>query len=210
VVEGIEIPSLKLLEDGTKLIRNGHGIRQINFFGLNIKIYVAHLYSLKPVVDEKQIFQRHHENDENTAKNNTTDNPHPHHHQQQKDHNPLHFDFTFLRHVGRDKVEAAWSQQTDWSVTHKYGTYDSDRRRFIQSLSSREIKNGGTQTVQLVGDSTILIDQGQYTGTIHGTDFQRSFLSMWFGPKAVANDLKEDLLQGHDHHHGRGENCNKQ
>ncbi|KAL3893392.1 MAG: hypothetical protein SGARI_008202 [Bacillariaceae sp.] len=59
------------------------------------------------------------------------------------------------------------------------------------------IQHHGTQTVQLVGDETRIIDQGQHKGTIRGHDFQQSFLSMWFGDKAVAQDLKENLLQGH-------------
>jgi hypothetical protein len=185
VVEGIELPTERQLEDGTTLYRNGHGIRRINFFGMDIKIYVAHLYSYKPIVKEEQIISIH-----------------EHDGQQQQWHqhtnNPLHFDFTFLRHVGQSQVVSAWTKQLDYSVTYTYDGYDADRQRFITSLSSDAIEKNGTQTVQIVGDETKLIHQGRHTGTIYGTNFQRSFLSMWFGPKAVANDLKQDLLQGHN------------
>jgi hypothetical protein len=54
---------------------------------------------------------------------------------------------------------------------------------------------GGTESVQLLPDGrTIVIDQGIMKGVIACHDFQKSFLSMWFGKKAVAPDLKDGLL----------------
>ena len=182
-VEGVELPGVRLLEDGTPLYRNGHGIRSITFFGMNIKVYVAHLYSHKPLVNEEQALN---------ATIPRVANPHHHH------HNPLHFDFTFLRHVGKSRVESAWTQQLEHSVSHRYQGYEQDRDAFIELCSSGPIVVGGTQTVQLVGEETRIIDQGTHKGIIRGKDFQRSFLSMWFGHKAVAEDLKQDLLKGHE------------
>jgi hypothetical protein len=50
------------------------------------------------------------------------------------------------------------------------------------------------EQVQLVGTNTIVIDQGVTKGTIPGRDFQKAFLSLWFGSKAVSPDLKTALL----------------
>jgi hypothetical protein len=188
VVEGVALPTSRVLQDdGTPLYRNGHGIRSIPFFGMNIKVYVAHLYSRKPITSEEQALAmiRNHPN-------HTASTLHSSHR-----HNPLHFDFTFLRHVGQSRVVSAWTQQLEHSVTHRYDGYEQDRDTFIRLFSTRPIQLGGTQTVQLVGDETRIIDQGHYKGTIRGHDFQKSFLSMWFGEKAVAQDLKQNLLQGH-------------
>jgi Chalcone isomerase-like len=197
IVEGIALPPARVLaDDGMPLYRNGHGIRSIPFFGMNIKVYVAHLYSRKPL-NEDDALALIDQHPKVTAapsgispNHNTTRETHHH-------HNPLHFDFTFLRHVGQSRVVSAWTQQLEYSVTHRYEGYEQDRDRFIQLFSTGHIDNGGTQTVQLVGEETRLIDQGQHKGTIEGRDFQKSFLSMWVGPKAVAEDLKRNLFQGH-------------
>jgi hypothetical protein len=52
----------------------------------------------------------------------------------------------------------------------------------------------GVEQVHLVGTNTIVIDQGVTKGTIPGRDFQKAFLSLWFGSKAVSPDLKTALL----------------
>ena len=46
----------------------------------------------------------------------------------------------------------------------------------------------------MVGDETVVIDQGIEKGTVTGSNFQRAFKSMWFGSQAVADDLKDGLL----------------
>lgn len=201
VVEGVSLPPVRVLpDDGMILYRNGHGIRSIPFFGMNIKVYVAHLYSRRPLNEEAALAliedssddQSHHGQRQQQQPHNIIDNHHHHYH-----HNPLHFDFTFLRHVGRSRVVSAWTQQLEHSVSHRYDGYEQDRDRFIQLSSTGHIEHGGTQTVQLVGNETRIIDQGQHKGTIEGHGFQKSFLSMWIGPKAVAEDLKRNLFQGH-------------
>ncbi|KAG7351252.1 chalcone isomerase-like protein [Nitzschia inconspicua] len=217
VVEGIVLPPARLLaDDGIPLYRNGHGIRSIPFFGMNIKVYVAHLYSRRPLNENDALalidvvdhntrtsatphLQTVH--DPQTVTQNHTQNHHHHH------HNPLHFDFTFLRHVGQSRVVSAWTQQLEHSVTHRYDGYEQDRDRFIQLFSTGHIEHGGTQTVQLVGDETRIIDQGHHKGTIVGREFQKSFLSMWVGPKAVAEDLKQNLFQGHQRPKNHGTEC---
>jgi hypothetical protein len=56
------------------------------------------------------------------------------------------------------------------------------------------LKNGGVEQVRIVGTNTVVFDQGIQRGTIPGRDFQKSFLSLWFGSNPVAPDLKNALL----------------
>lgn len=171
--EKVELPSVKLV-DGVPLKKNGHGIRSINFFGWNIDVYVAKLYSAVPLLSEEDVLDSHGKN------------------------HPMQLDFTFLRDVDKGRVVSAWTQQLDYSVSYKYEGYETDRATFIEMLSSK-IANGGTQTVQLIGENTVIVDQGVHKGHIQGRHFQRAFLSMWFGAQAVAEELKKNLLSGSHH-----------
>jgi hypothetical protein len=56
------------------------------------------------------------------------------------------------------------------------------------------LQQGGVQVVRFVGTDTVIFDQGVQKGTIAGRDFQRAFLSMWFGGNPVSADLKAALL----------------
>lgn len=175
-VEGVELPDHRVI-DGMQLKRNGHGLRSLTYFGIGIRIYVASMYSSKPILTAQQAM--HH------------DDP---------DNGPIQLDFTFLRYVRQSQVVSAWTQQLDHSISYKdYEGYDADRQRFIDLASSGPIENQGRQSVQLVGEETRIIDQGKLKGVIPGKNFQRSFLSMWFGNMAVAEDLKLDLLRGDEH-----------
>lgn len=169
----VKWPSVKHV-DGVALKKNGHGVRSINFFGWDINVYVAGFYSASPLLSEKDVWHSHRSNI------------------------PMQFDFTFLRTVDQGRVVSAWSQQLEHSVSYKYDGYESDRDAFIK-LFTNKIENGGTQTVQLVGGNTVMVDQGVHKGNIPGRDFQRAFLSMWFGERAVAEDLKANLLNGACH-----------
>jgi hypothetical protein len=52
----------------------------------------------------------------------------------------------------------------------------------------------GVEQVQFVGTNTVVFDQGTQKGSIPGRDFQKAFLSLWFGSKPVASDLQRALL----------------
>ncbi len=172
--EKVEMPTVQHV-DGVTLKKNGHGVRSINFFGWDINVYMAGFYSAEPLLSETDVLKSH---DSNL---------------------PMQLDFTFLRTVDEGRVVSAWTQQLDHSVSYKYDGFESDRDVFIQMFSNK-IENGGTQTVQLVGDKTVMLDQGVHKGNIVSRDFQRAFLSMWFGDRAVAEDLKANLLSGAGHY----------
>jgi hypothetical protein len=171
--EGVDLLHDTRHVNGVKLQRNGHGIRSIFFFGMNVKVYVAGFYTELPLTSEADVLECR--------------------------DSPMQLDFTFLRSVSKGRVTSAWEQQLEQSVSYKYDGYEKDRDSLIEKLSS-PIAYGGTQTVQLIGDNTVVVDQGSQKGTIPGRAFQRAFLSMWFGERAVAEDLKNGLLSGAVHH----------
>jgi hypothetical protein len=157
------------LVDGVTLQRNGQGVRLISFLGMNIKIYVAGFYSPSPLISAEQVLECR--------------------------DCPMQLDFTFLRDVSQSKMTYAWKSQLEYSVTYSnYDGYERDRDAFIAMFGP--IPNGGTESVQLVGEDTLVVDQGVYKGRITGRNFQMAFLSMWFGDKAVSDDLKAGLLSG--------------
>ncbi len=153
--------------NGTALFRNGVGVRSLSFFGMPIKVYTAGFYTMAPLRNWEDV---------------------------QKCDGPKHFEFTFLRSVGQGQVTQAWQKQLHASVSHVYDGYEKDRDTFINMFGP--ISSGGTMQIQLLGEDTVVVDQEQHKGVIRGKDFQRAFLSMWFGEKAVQASLKEGLLRG--------------
>jgi hypothetical protein len=172
-LEGVELPEFRTV-GGVQLKRNGHGIRSISFLGLPIKIYVAGFYSSWRLQDAKAVLDCHLEN------------------------SPLQLDFTFLRSVSGSQCASAWSKQLENSVSHRYDGYEKDRDDFIGKLSS-PIAKGGTISIQMIGDDTVVMDQGVDKGVVSGRNFQLAFLSMWFGDRPVTDDLKAGLLHGGVH-----------
>lgn len=165
-LEGVVLPAYEELGDGKVLYRNGHGLRSFRFYGLSMKMYVASVYSEDPLrnADEALGCSRC----------------------------PIVFHFTFLRSVSKSQVKLAWQKQLDWSVSHAYEGYERDYHSFINMFGP--MADHGTVTVKFIGDETLIWDQGELKGTIQGEDFQQAFLSMWFGERAVADDLKVALL----------------
>lgn len=119
----------------------------------------------------------------------------------------MQFNFTFLRAVAdQGQVTKAWQRQLDHSVEHNsYDHYHNDSETFCQ-LFGPILDRGATETVFLHQHETIVYDQGVFKGKIVGKHFQRAFVSMWFGTKAVASDLKDGLLglRQEEYEHIRG------
>ena len=168
-VHAIEIqgvtPAPQVQVSGQTLRLNGAGLRTFTLLMIPIKIYVAAFYTPGPLRTAEAVM--------NSG-------------------GPMQFDFTFLRAVGQADVTKAWSSQFAQSASYTYPGYASDRDAFIAMFGP--LSGGGVEQVQLVGTNTIVIDQGVTKGTIPGRDFQKAFLSLWFGSKAVSPDLKTALL----------------
>jgi len=163
-IQGVLIPPTIQLA-GQRLQLNGAGLRTFTFLMVPIKIYVASLYT--PTVIRSAA----------TALEGSA---------------PMEFDFTFLRAVGQDDVTKAWSSQFDQSVSYTYPGYARDRDTFIGMFGP--LQSLGVEQVQFVGTNTVVFDQGTQKGSIPGRDFQKAFLSLWFGSKPVASDLQRALL----------------
>lgn len=174
MLEGIEIPAFRMVGEH-QLKRNGQGIRSVSFFGMPIKIYVAGFYSLSRIENAHDVLES-----------------------LERRNNPMQLDFTFLRGVSAKHCTSAWQKQLEHSVSYYYEGYEGDRDAFIRMLSS-PIAYGGTISIKMIGDDTFVVDQGVERGVISGRNFQRAFLSMWFGDQPVTEDLKAGFLEGAIH-----------
>jgi len=150
---------------GQTLHLNGAGLRTFTLLLVPIKIYVAAFYTPAPLRSEAAVMA----------------SP-----------GPLQFDFTFLRAVGQGDVTKAWTSQFSQSVSYSYAGYAQDRDAFISYFGP--LQSMGVERVQFVGTNTLVYDSGKLKGTIAGRDFQKAFLSLWFGANPVAPDLKTALL----------------
>lgn len=163
-IEGVAVPP-DLAVSGQKLPLNGAGLRTFTLLMVPIKIYVAAFYSPAPLRSEAEVLAAP---------------------------GPLAFTFTFLRAVGQPDVAKAWRSQFQASNSHDYPGIQKDLDTFVSMFGP--LSSGGVQMVQLTGTDTQIFDQGTFKGSIPGRDFQRAFLSLWFGPNAVSPDLKNALL----------------
>lgn len=163
-IQGVSIPS-SVQAGSDSLVLNGAGLRTFSLLGIPIKIYVASFYTPVPLHDAK------------AAEDSS---------------GPLLVNFTFLRDVSQSDVSRAWSSQFAQSVSYTYPGYPVDRDAFIALFGP--LKAGGVEQVQFLGTNTIVIDQGVRKGVVEGRDFQKSFLSLWFGSNPVSTELKAALL----------------
>ena len=163
-IQGVAVPPTAQVA-GQNLTLNGAGLRTFTLLVLPIKIYVAAFYTPAPLRSEAAVLA----------------SP-----------GPMEFRFTFLRAVGASDVARAWTSQFGDSVTYTYPGYEKDRDSFIGMFGA--LQQGGVQMVQFVGTDTLVYDQGTLKGTIAGRDFQKAFLTLWFGSNPVAPYLKSSLL----------------
>jgi len=163
-IQGVSIPSTSQVE-GTTLLLNGAGLRTFTLLMIPIKIYVASLYTPAAIRSAAAMMESQ---------------------------GPMQFNFTFLRAVSQSDVAKAWGSQFAQSVSYTYPGYERDRDAFIAMFSP--LQNKGVEQVEFIGTNTVVLDQGVQKGIIPGRDFQKAFLSLWFGSNPVASDLKIGLL----------------
>ncbi len=163
-IQGVT-PAPQVQVSGQMLRLNGAGLRTFSLLGIPIKIYVAAFYAPVPLSSTEAVMA----------------SP-----------GPLQFDFTFLRAVAQSDVTKAWTAQFADSVTFTYPGYEKDRDAFIAMFGP--LQSGGVESVSISGNETLIYDSGTLKGTIPGRNFQKAFLSLWFGSKAVSPDLKAALL----------------
>lgn len=168
-VRGREIEGVNLAPDitvdGKLLSLNGAGVRSINLAFIPVKVYVAAFYSPTRLSSASEVM-------------NAT--------------GPLEMDFTFLRAANQGQVDDGWNQQFAFSVTDPYEGFESDRKAFVALFEP--IGKLETQRVVLLGHETRVYQGGDLRGSVKGREFQRAFLSLFFGPKPAAEALKNELL----------------
>jgi len=163
-IEGVKVPA-QTQAGGQTLQLNGAGLRTVVLLIIPIKAYVAGFYAPAPLRSEADVLASA---------------------------GPLGFSFTFLQSVGQSQVTNAWTAQFADSNTFTYPGFEKDRDAFIALFGP--LRSGGVEAVQLVGTDTLVYDSGKFKGTISGRNFQRAFLSLWFGSNPVMPSLKTALL----------------
>lgn len=163
-IQGVTVPP-QVQVAGNSLQLNGAGLRTFTLLMVPIRIYVAAFYAPAALRTAEAVMSSA---------------------------GPMQFDFTFLRAVGQSDVTRAWTSQFAQSVSYTYPGYTQDRDAFIAMFGP--LAGGGVEQVRFIGTNTVVFDQGTRKGSIPGRDFQKSFLSLWFGANPVASDLKAALL----------------
>lgn len=163
-IEGVQVPETKTVS-GKNLKLNGAGLRTVKLGPVPVKVYVAAFYAPNALSSEKAVMGSK---------------------------GPLRFDFTFLRGVNQGQVKEAWNAQFRASASYSYGNLAADQAKFISFFGP--LKKGGVESVEIDGNVTRVYDGGTLKGEIAGKDFQKAFLSLWFGSKAVMPELKSALL----------------
>lgn len=165
-IEGVTIAPTSVVA-GQTLPLNGAGLRTVKLVIIPVKAYVAAFYAPKPLRTAADVMASS---------------------------GPLQFQFHFLQGVSQKQVRDAWTAQFASSASFTYPGFEKDRDQFIGLFGA--IKSGGNETVEIVGDSTLAYDDGKLKGSVSGRNFQKAFLSLWFGSSPVQDSLKSDLLGG--------------
>ncbi len=163
-IEGVNVPATATVS-GKTLQLNGAGVRTVKLAFIPIKAYVASFYSPAPLRSAQDVYSSS---------------------------GPLQFNFTFLRGASQSQVTDAWNAQFKASVTQPYSGLADDQAKFVAMFGP--LGQGDVETVEIDGNATRVLENGKVKGSVEGKEFQRAFLSMWFGSDPVLPSLKSDLL----------------
>ena len=109
------------------------------------------------------------------------------------DQRPLCFELTYLRAFDNEDVDKAWDFQFKESAEYEYPSLKEDIMDIKKFFG--EIKGDRKQSFSLTVDSTKVYENGELKGEIKGRDFQKSFLSIWFGKNPPTKHLQEEILK---------------
>lgn len=105
---------------------------------------------------------------------------------------PMRFDFHFVISCSKEKMAKSWRYQFKESGTHDYPGLAEDVERVAACFGP--IEKSTVQSFELEGEETRLLENGKPVGTLRGRDFQKAFLSLWFGARPVTEEIKAGLL----------------
>lgn len=105
---------------------------------------------------------------------------------------PVCFEVTYLRDVDDEDVDKAWDFQFKDSSQYPYAELPQHIKK-LQSFFG-EIKGERKHLFALLPGKTILSENGAIKGEIAGPEFQKNFLSIWYGKKPPTIEVQEQLL----------------
>lgn len=105
---------------------------------------------------------------------------------------PMCFEMTYLREFDNEDVDKAWDYQFKESSNHDYPGLKDHVKELKKYFG--EIKGDRKESLSLVEGTTKVYENGELKGEIKGEDFQKSFLSLWFGPNPPTKHLQESIL----------------
>ena len=108
------------------------------------------------------------------------------------DQRPLCFELTYLREFDNEEVDKAWDYQFKESAQHQYPALKEDVASIKKFFG--KIKGDRKESFLLTSEETQVFENGELKGSIKGTDFQKSFLSIWFGTNPPTKTLQEEIL----------------
>lgn len=106
---------------------------------------------------------------------------------------PSCFDLVYLRDFDAEDVDKAWAFQFKESSQFPYPQLEEHVKN-IQNYFG-EIKGDRKESFELSEGVTKVFENNQLKGEIKGEEFQKNFLSIWFGKNPPTKELQEELLK---------------
>ena len=162
--KGVNFPDQAQVE-GSNLTLNGLGLRQATM--LKVSVYVAALYTAKPLTDPNAILGSD---------------------------SPKELILQFVRDVGADDLRKGWEEGFDKNAKGQLPAL-KERIETFKGWTA-DIKTGQRLTFVLKpGVGTQVDVNGTVKGTIKGDDFAKALLSIWLGDPPNP-EIKSGLLGG--------------
>jgi hypothetical protein len=105
---------------------------------------------------------------------------------------PICINVNYLRDFDNEDVDKAWEYQFKESSSFPYDKL-KDHIKEIKSFFG-DIKGERLQTFHLNDEGTIFFENNNSKGEIKGREFQKNFLSLFFGEKPPTKELRNELL----------------
>mmetsp|Transcript_2893 Transcript_2893/g.5831 ORF Transcript_2893/g.5831 Transcript_2893/m.5831 type:complete len:484 (-) Transcript_2893:1381-2832(-) len=209
---GVELPTSKVLENGQTAALQSHFLRTFSWYGMELDIYVASLY--RPATPETKTDVVKDDKEETIPivanKDQDTANPQPPPTaptDNTRSHNNLCVDVCLLYDYPASRIQSAWQYEMDHSVTQgDYAEYAQEKQQFLRLIGggrrrtqpktgNPEVSKPIIQSIQLIGDDTWVLEDGQVQGIIPGRHFQQAFSSMWFGTQPITTEFQTPTPQ---------------
>lgn len=106
---------------------------------------------------------------------------------------PICFDAIYLRDFTEKDVNRAWDYQFKESSQFPYDELKKDVEKVKAFFG--EIKGERKESFQLDKDKTLFLENSKIVGEIQGSNFQKNFLSIWFGKNPPTKEFQKELLK---------------